>query len=162
MESIDLIDEKVEALTGYSKEDFEARRVKWCDLIPAEDRGYAAKVFMAARQTDKSYMREHRLRKKDGEIIWVQCRGQIFCNDQGKVDHISGVSFDVTRRHQAEEALKESERFLTDIFAGIQDGISILDVDFNIVRVNPTIEKWYSHAYRGWPEVLRRFIMEGL
>jgi len=143
--SIDPVDEKVEALTGYSKEDFESRRVKWCDLIPAEDLDYAAKVFIEALKTDKSYVREHRLRKKDGEIIWVQCRGQIFCNDQGKVDHISGVSFDVTERRQAEEALKESERFLADIFASIQDGISILDVDFNIVRVNPTMEKWFSH-----------------
>ena len=143
--SIDPVDEKVEALTGYSQEDFEARRVKWCDLIPAEDRDYAAQVFIEALKTDKSYVREHRLRKKDGEIIWVQCRGQIFLNDQGKVDHISGVSFDVTARRQAEEALKDSERFLADIFAGIQDGISILDVDFNIVRVNPTTEKWFSH-----------------
>ena len=144
--SIDPIDEKVEALTGYSKEDFEARRVKWCDLIPAEDLDYAANVFIEALKTEKSYMREHRLRKKDGEIIWVQCRGQIFCNDQGKVDHISGVSFDVTARRQAEEALKESERFLADIFASIQDGINILDLDYNILRVNPTAERWYAHA----------------
>jgi PAS domain S-box-containing protein len=144
--SIDPVDEKVEVLTGYSKEDFEARRVKWCDLIPGEDLDYAARVFMEALKTDKSYVREHRLRKKDGGIIWVQCRGQIFLNDQGKVDHISGVSFDVTARRQAEEALKESERFLADIFASIQDGINILDTDYHILRGNPTAERWYAHA----------------
>jgi len=104
--SIDPLDEKVEALTGYSKEDFESRRLKWCDLIPAEDMDYATRVFMEALKTDKSYVREHRLRKKDGEIIWVQCRGQIFLNDQGKVDYISGVSFDITARRQAEEAFQ--------------------------------------------------------
>jgi PAS domain S-box-containing protein len=144
--SIDPVDEKVEVLTGYSKEDFESRRVKWGDLIPAEDRDYAAKVFLEALKTDKSYVREHRLRKKDGEMIWVQCRGQIFLNDQGKVDHISGVSFDVTARRLAEEALKESERFLADIFSGIQDGINILDTDYHILRVNPAFERWYAYA----------------
>ena len=144
--SIDPFDEKVEALTGFSKEDFESRRVKWCDLIPAEDLDYAAEVFIEALKTDKSYVREHRLRKKDGEIIWVQCRGQIFLNGQGKVDYISGVSFDVTRRRQSEEALKESERFLADIFASIQDGINILDADYNILRVNPTAERWFPHV----------------
>jgi PAS domain S-box-containing protein len=144
--SIDPLDEKVEALTGYSKEDFEARRVKWCELIPAEDLDYATRVFIEALKTNKSYVREHRLRKKNGEIIWVQCRGQIFCDDQGKVDHISGVSFDVTQRRQAEEAVRESERFLADIFASIQDGINILDMDFNILRTNPTLERWYTHA----------------
>lgn len=144
--SIDPLDEKIEVLTGYSKEDFDSRRVKWCDLIPAEDLDYAAKVFIEALKTDKSYVREHRLRKKDGEIIWVQCRGQIFCDDQGKVDHISGVSFDVTQRRQAEEAVREGERFLADIFASIQDGIIILDTDFNIIRVNPSLERWFAHA----------------
>jgi PAS domain S-box-containing protein len=144
--SIDPLDEKVESLTGYSKEDFETRRVKWCDLIPAEDLDYAGMVFIEALKTNKSYVREHRLRKKNGEIIWVQCRGQIFCDDQGQVDHISGVSFDVTQRRQAEEAVRESERFLTDIFASIQDGINILDLDFNILRTNPTMERWFAYA----------------
>jgi PAS domain S-box-containing protein len=144
--SIDPLDDKVEVLTGYSREDFLSRRVKWCDLIPAEDLDYAAKVFIEALKTDKSYVREHRLRKKDGEIIWVQCRGQIFLNDQGKVDYISGVSFDVTQRRQAEEAVREGERFLADIFASIQDGINIMDTDYNILRVNPTFERWFDHA----------------
>ena len=144
--SIDPLDDKVEVLTGYSKEDFESRRVKWCDLIPAEDLDYAAKVFIEALKTDRSYVREHRLRRKDGEIIWVQCRGQIFCDDQGKVDYISGVSFDVTKRRQAEEAVREGERFLADIFASIQDGINIMDKDYNILRVNPTFEGWFDHA----------------
>jgi len=144
--SIDPFDEKVEALTGYSKEDFESRRVKWCDLIPAEDLDYATRVFIEALKTDKSYVREHRLRRKDSEIRWVQCRGQIFCNDQGKVDYISGVSFDVTERRRAQEALKERERFLADIFDSIQDGISILDTDFNILRVNQAMELWFPHA----------------
>jgi two-component system, cell cycle sensor histidine kinase and response regulator CckA len=144
--SIDPLDEKVEALTGYSKEDFEARRVKWCDLIPAEDLDYAAGVFIEALKTDKSYVREHRLRKKNGDIIWVQCRGRIFCDAQGKVDHISGVSFDVTRRHQAEEAVRESERFLHSIFSSIQDGISVLDREYNILRVNEAMEQAYAPA----------------
>ena len=144
--SIDPLDEKVETLTGYSKEDFESRRVKWCDLIPAEDLDYATKVFIEGLKTDKSYVREHRLRKKNGDIIWVQCRGRIFCDDQGKVDHISGVSFDVTQRRQAEEAVREGERFLADIFSSIQDGINVLDNDYNIVRVNEAMERTYAHA----------------
>ena len=47
---------------------------------------------------------------------------------------------------QTEETLREAERFLNDVFASIQDGISILDKDMNIIRVNQTMERWYSHA----------------
>ncbi|TET56045.1 MAG: PAS domain-containing sensor histidine kinase [Promethearchaeota archaeon] len=49
-------------------------------------------------------------------------------------------------------AIKESEeKYLRliigayDLFSGIQDGIVVLDNEFNIIHVNPTIEKWYSH-----------------
>ena len=36
------------------------------------------------------------------------------------------------------------ENFLNDVFDSIQDGISILDKDMNIVRVNKAMEKWYA------------------
>ncbi len=44
------------------------------------------------------------------------------------------------------EELEERERFLANVFSSIQDGISILDTNLNILRVNPTMERWYSHA----------------
>ena len=138
--SIDPLDEKVEALTGYSKEDFDSRRVKWCDLIPAEDLGYATDVFIEALKTDKSYVREHRLRKKNGEIIWVQCRGQIFLNDQGKVDYISGVSFDVTQRRQAEESLLESERKYRLLADNVIDVIWTMDLNWQFTYASPSCE----------------------
>lgn len=46
---------------------------------------------------------------------------------------------------RAEDTLKEREKFLADILNSIQDGISILDKDLNIIQVNPTMEKWYAH-----------------
>jgi PAS domain S-box-containing protein len=44
----------------------------------------------------------------------------------------------------AGEALRENERFLQDIFDAMQDGISVLDRDLNIVRVNLWMEKRYA------------------
>ncbi len=53
---------------------------------------------------------------------------------------------EVAERQKAEQALRDSERFLANIFDSIQDGLSILDADFNIRRVNTTIERWYAHS----------------
>lgn len=39
-----------------------------------------------------------------------------------------------------------SEDFLSHIFASIQDGLTILDPELTILRVNPTVERWYAHA----------------
>ncbi|MCX5680124.1 MAG: PAS domain S-box protein [Candidatus Omnitrophica bacterium] len=42
--------------------------------------------------------------------------------------------------------LADEEKFLSDIFSSIQDGISVLDKDMRILWVNSTMEKWYSHS----------------
>lgn len=107
--SVDFFDTKIEALTGYTKEDFDQRRLKWSDVILPEDLYYAKNIFLEALKTDDSYVREHRILRKDGEIRWVQCWGRIFRDAAGKIDHISGVTFDVTPRKEMEEALRQSE-----------------------------------------------------
>ncbi len=56
------------------------------------------------------------------------------------------IQLNSAKRMRVEDALREGERFLADIFASIQDGIGIIDKDMNIIRVNPTAERWYLHA----------------
>ena len=53
---------------------------------------------------------------------------------------------DITERKKTEDALREREHFLSDVFASIQDGISVLDRDLKIITVNRKMEEWYSHA----------------
>lgn len=51
------------------------------------------------------------------------------------------------KKKLAEEALalRRSERFLQDVFDAIQDGISVLDTDLNIIKTNRWMEQVYSH-----------------
>jgi len=46
----------------------------------------------------------------------------------------------IIQRNRAEEALRDNEQFLSDIFDSIQDGMSVLATDFSIIRVNRTME----------------------
>ena len=82
--SVDFFDNKVEDLTGYCKEDFHSRAVKWLDLIIEEDLELAKNKVREALQTDRSYVREYRIRRKDGAVRWIQGRAKIFCNAAGK------------------------------------------------------------------------------
>jgi PAS domain S-box-containing protein len=110
--SVEFFDEKVKTLMGYSADDFHSKRLKWSDLIIEEDLESVRKEFVEALKADKSYVREYRTKTRAGDILWIQDRGQIICDEDGVVDYVSGAFFDVTHRKMAEEALRESEKEL--------------------------------------------------
>lgn len=58
---------------------------------------------------------------------------------------IKVVFRDISQRKRAEEALLKSEKFLNNVLESIQDGISILDRDLNIVRTNHVLEEWHPY-----------------
>ena len=47
-------------------------------------------------------------------------------------------------RSRAEEALRASERFLNEVFDAIQDGISVLDRELNVIKTNRWIDLMYA------------------
>lgn len=55
-----------------------------------------------------------------------------------------GIVHDITARKKIEEALLKNEAFLESVFESIQDGISILNPDLTIRRVNSVMKKWYA------------------
>jgi PAS domain S-box-containing protein len=144
--SVDFFDQKIEALTGYPRKDFESRQRKWTELVLEEDFEAVKQAFVHALKTDKSYVREYRIRNRNNKFLWIQERSQIISDKSGNVQYVSGIFFDITSQKQTEEALQEGERFLSGIFGSILDGISVIDSNFTIVKVNPTMEKWYKHA----------------
>jgi PAS domain S-box-containing protein/putative nucleotidyltransferase with HDIG domain len=130
------IDNKVEQLLGYPREDFDQRRIKWTDLILKEDMGQVRRVFLRALKGNKSYVREYRMRCKRGHFIWVQERSRIVLNAQGEIDYISGVLFDISKRKQGEEALrleKETAQRYLDIAPVI---FTVLDKSGKITLIN--------------------------
>lgn len=72
------IDDNFEALTGYSPSEVKERPLTQKDLLPQEDlSAYLAIVSEDLKQKSMAYL-EHRLKKKDGEIIQVFCFGRAF------------------------------------------------------------------------------------
>ena len=101
--AVDFFDDKIEALTGYSKAEFDSRRLKWSEVIQSEDLPSVKDAFIQALRTNQSYVREYRIKAKDGGILWIQEKGQIIRHQDGKIDYISGVFFDITERKIFEE-----------------------------------------------------------
>ncbi|MDD5643068.1 MAG: PAS domain S-box protein [Syntrophales bacterium] len=110
--TVDFFDRKIEELTGYPKEDFDSRKLKWSELILPEDLPGTQEAVAAALKGDKSYEREYRILAKDGKTLWIHERSQIICDASGSFAHISGVFYDISRSKETEQALQLSEEQL--------------------------------------------------
>ena len=67
-----------------------------------------------------------------------------FYDKNGKFAGAIETVHDITSRKNAEIALLKNDQFLNTILDTIQDGISVLDTDFNILKVNKTMKKWHT------------------
>lgn len=56
------------------------------------------------------------------------------------------IALDNSERIRADRRIRENERLLENLFSSVQDGISVLDRDLRIIRVNTAMERWYTHA----------------
>jgi two-component system sensor histidine kinase/response regulator len=77
-------------------------------------------------------------RKKDGSPFWISLSMQFVCDADGRAVGYEAMVRDITARKRAEEALRESEGRLKDIFASVQTGIMVIDPESHrIVDANP-------------------------
>jgi len=113
--SVDFIDNKIETLTGYAMEDFNSRKLKWIDIVAKDDIDQIKRIFTEALKSNKIYIQEYRIKSRKEEIIWIQQRGQIVCDNQGEVSYVSGVFFDISDRKRAEEEKKKLEARLQQV-----------------------------------------------
>jgi PAS domain S-box-containing protein len=145
--SIDFFDDKIEKFTGYPKELFLSRQLKWTDLIVEEDRPAQREKFIEALRGNRQYIREYRIRKKNGEIVWLQASSQIECDEYGRIEFVSGAFLNITERKRAEAALHESEEKYRSLFDSGPNPIFVIDPHtLVILDVNPAAMDLYGYS----------------
>ncbi len=175
--SIDLFDRKVEAMTGYTREEFETRQQKWTDLILETDRGSARNAFVDALKAGKDYTREYRISARAGNHVWVHERSHIVCGPDGRIEHITGLFFDITERKGLEQGLRNAEqnfRIVVDnipavTFKGYVDGtIDLFDskvealIGLSRTSFGPQGKKWTDLILEEDREAARRAFIQAL
>ena len=137
--SIEFFDDKIEVLTGYAKEEFIQGGLKWYDIVLEEDLPYVKEKFMEALAADKSYIRQYRIKTKNGKVIWIEDGAQVVCNEKGEVEFITGAFLDITERKKAEEALRKSEDKHRSILEAMEEGYFELDISGNMAFFNRAV-----------------------
>ncbi|MGW8300703.1 MAG: PAS domain S-box protein [Desulfobacterales bacterium] len=145
--AIDFFDNKIEQITGYSKEEFLSRKKNWFSLVHEDDLADTQERFKQALRTDSSYIREYRVKAKNGDTIWIQDGGQIIYGENGEVEFITGAFLDITERKLAEKALHESEEKYRSLFNSGPVPIFVLEREtLEILDANPMAEDTYGYS----------------
>ncbi len=134
---------QVESILGYKPEEIIGKPP--FDLMPPEEKKRIEATFKDLITASKPIVALENVNlHKDGRRVVLETSGIPFSDEVGKAAGYRGVDRDVTKRVQAERALRESEQLLQNVFDAIQDGISVLDTNLNVIRTNHWMEQAYA------------------
>jgi len=99
------LNDEIETLTGYKKSDFLQNKIFYMDLVHPDDlkivEGKAKELFKSKQKVHLIY----RIINKAGHYIWVEEFGEPIFKG-GEIEYIVGIFIDITKRMEAEEAIK--------------------------------------------------------
>ena len=116
---------KVEAFLGYTKQEI-CGGTRWLNQIHPEDFGRVNRAYEALFERNLAYDEEYRIRRKDGNWVWVQERATSTHEEYGLL-YADGFLSDITRRKQAEAELHSQTAFLEAQANATIDGILVVD-----------------------------------
>ncbi|MGV3696311.1 PAS domain S-box protein [Flavobacterium sp.] len=99
------LNDEIEKLTGYPKEEFLQNSIYYIDLVHPDDlKTVKIKADELFRDKQKIHL-IYRIINKDGHYVWVEEFGEPIFKD-GQIEYIVGIFIDITQRMEAEEAIK--------------------------------------------------------
>ncbi len=152
------ISPNVKDVYGYSAEEIYAGDDIWLGNVHPDDRPRLEKVFGELFTQKKPYDVEYRIRRKDGNWIWLHDRSVSTYEKEGQW-YADGVFSDVTERKRMEEEIQrhtehleelvearthevqESERRYRSLAENAPDIIQRLDRELRHLYVNPAFER---------------------
>ncbi|NVM01799.1 MAG: PAS domain S-box protein [Candidatus Helarchaeota archaeon] len=128
---------------GYSRDELLGRNGKkpmnGLDLIHPDDLDRLGTIFYENFGLDVSPSVQFRIRKKDGNYIWLETRGKRFTDETGK-NRLLFISRDITERKIADRQLKESEEKFRNITEQSLVGICIIQNN-SLIYANDAMAK---------------------
>ena len=99
------LNDEIEKLTGYPKNDFLENKITYLSIIHKEDVHIIEGKSKELMEEKKKFHLIYRIVCKNGLSKWIEEFGEPILKD-GKIEFIVGIFIDITQRIEAEEAIK--------------------------------------------------------
>ncbi|MBU4199011.1 MAG: PAS domain S-box protein [Verrucomicrobia bacterium] len=141
---------KLEAITGYTWEDFSKKGLNWFDIMHPDDKKELVKQELKNTAAKKPIDLEYRIIRKDGGIRWVCQRIAPHLKEDGTPEFMQGMIIDITERKKVEGVLKASEKMYRTIIETSNDLIWILDIEGKFTYFNRKAEEVSGYILKDW------------
>ena len=144
-------------IAGITQE--EARGEGWAGPIHPDDRIRVLEEWYQAAKEGSPFRSEYRFGRPDSGVRWVIGQAAPERGKDGEVPGYVGTITDITERHQAEEALRESEERFREMAENIREVFWISNVGMTeILYISPAYEEIWGRTRASLIENPRSFL----
>ncbi len=128
-----------EKVWGRSRQSLYEDPQSWLSAIHIDDSFRAIATIETQFRTGDEFEEEYRIVRPDQTVRWVWVRSFPVRDVMGKVSRFVGIAEDITKRRQAEEAMKKSEEQFRLTFEMAPIGMAITTLEGKFQRVNQAL-----------------------
>ena len=143
-----IFDDQVCALLGLNPETFSGTAEEFFNVVHPDDIAVIKEALARTIEQDIPYNPEYRAVWHDGSIHFINARGRLMRDDQGRPLRISGIIWDNSKRKMAEEALSESETKYHNLIELLHEGIWVIDENARTTYVNIHMAKMLGYTIK--------------
>jgi len=149
---------------GVEKDEFKGEAEDFFKYVVEEDK---EKIKAASRlefeRSDNQY--EFRIKRKDGEIRWIESRSKTYMDERGNPEYITGINLDITESVLAREKIRASKEKNRLFIEYAPAAMAMFDKEMRYLSVSKQWMKEYDLTgdiigkkhYELFPNILQRW-----
>jgi PAS domain S-box-containing protein len=136
---------ELEPMHGLAPGTYDGTYETWKRLVHPEDRPAVEAALQRAEATG-DVAAEYRVAHPDGSVHWLQLKGRLLPDADGRPGRMVGFVLDVTDRRQAEAELRRQTALLDELFESAPEAVVFLDLDGRVIRANREFTAMFGYA----------------
>lgn len=137
---VNYISPSVEQVFGRPVSEFVAKPALWAEVVHPDDKEISDNAYKQLQEKGVA-VRECRIIRPDGTIVWINDKSKIIVDKEGKPIRIDGVSRDITEHKRGEEELRIKEERYRMLAENARDVIWTMNLDGTITYISPSVEQ---------------------